>query len=223
MPLETGDYITDLVPTNPLGTDPKSEGDDHLRLVKKTVQQSFPFIDAQVDASSRELNDMLAAFLFPPAVAEKVVQHLAFSDGDLAGGVGQVIPSDNTIPQISEGLEYLPFSQSITPLKIGNRIRVRVKLNIGSNGDNIIALALFVDGANNAVQVDSAPGSSSGFMRTIIMTYDFPALALDPIEIMTRFGPSSATQCWVNAGGGGVQWYMNMVSEMTITEVEPLP
>lgn len=43
MGLETGTYITDLVATNPVGaTDAKSEGDNHLRLIKATLQASFP-------------------------------------------------------------------------------------------------------------------------------------------------------------------------------------
>lgn len=41
MALETGDYINDLVVTNPPGTDPKSQGDDHLRLIKDTLQNSL--------------------------------------------------------------------------------------------------------------------------------------------------------------------------------------
>lgn len=41
MSLETGTYIGDLVATNPAGTDPKSQGDDHLRLIKKTLQNQF--------------------------------------------------------------------------------------------------------------------------------------------------------------------------------------
>ena len=56
MPLETGEFINDLVPTNPLGTDPKAQGDDHLRLTKKVVQQSFPNIDAEVLATPVEFN-----------------------------------------------------------------------------------------------------------------------------------------------------------------------
>jgi hypothetical protein len=59
MGLETGDYITDLVPSNPLGTDPKSEGDDHIRLTKKTVQQSWPNINAPVTLTPEQLNDVL--------------------------------------------------------------------------------------------------------------------------------------------------------------------
>ena len=41
MPLESGTLIPDLNQNNPLGADPKSEGDDHLRLVKRCVQGSF--------------------------------------------------------------------------------------------------------------------------------------------------------------------------------------
>lgn len=56
MGLETGEYITDLVVTNPLGSDPKAQGDDHIRLVKKTTQQSFPAIGGQVNMSHTQLN-----------------------------------------------------------------------------------------------------------------------------------------------------------------------
>lgn len=41
MSLETGIWINDLNPANPPGTDPKSQGDDHLRLEKTTVKNSF--------------------------------------------------------------------------------------------------------------------------------------------------------------------------------------
>jgi len=50
MALEQGTYIEDLIPTNPLGTDPKSQGDDHLRLIKYVLKQSFPTINAPLTA-----------------------------------------------------------------------------------------------------------------------------------------------------------------------------
>ncbi len=56
MGLETADYINELVATNPGGTDPKSQGDDHLRTVKRALIQSFPNIDAPVFATPTELN-----------------------------------------------------------------------------------------------------------------------------------------------------------------------
>lgn len=51
MSLETGTYISDLVAANPTGTDPKSQGDDHLRLLKSTIKNSFPTINAPLSAT----------------------------------------------------------------------------------------------------------------------------------------------------------------------------
>ena len=42
MGLEAGSFIPDLDANNPLGSDVKSEGDDHIRLVKRCTQGSFP-------------------------------------------------------------------------------------------------------------------------------------------------------------------------------------
>ena len=42
MTLETATYINDLQPVNPPGTDPTSQGDDHLRLIKQVLQNQFP-------------------------------------------------------------------------------------------------------------------------------------------------------------------------------------
>lgn len=41
MSLESGSFIKDLVSTNPEGTDPKSQGDDHLRLIKAVLKSQF--------------------------------------------------------------------------------------------------------------------------------------------------------------------------------------
>jgi len=42
MALETGNYISSLVKTNPVSSDNVSEGDDHLQLIKKILKQNFP-------------------------------------------------------------------------------------------------------------------------------------------------------------------------------------
>lgn len=41
MPLETANYVAGLVKTNPMPNDPKSFGDDHLRLIKTVLLNSF--------------------------------------------------------------------------------------------------------------------------------------------------------------------------------------
>jgi len=48
MSLETATYLDDLVATNPEGSDLKSEGDDHIRLLKDVLQNTFPGVTAAV-------------------------------------------------------------------------------------------------------------------------------------------------------------------------------
>lgn len=56
MALETGTYISDLVSTNPVGTDFLDKADDHIRLIKSTVKATFPNISGAVSATHTELN-----------------------------------------------------------------------------------------------------------------------------------------------------------------------
>ena len=56
MALESTTYIDGLVATNPTGTDPRSQGDDHIRLVKSAVAATFPNIAGAMTATHTELN-----------------------------------------------------------------------------------------------------------------------------------------------------------------------
>jgi hypothetical protein len=42
MPLESASWIDDLVETNPVSNDPVSQGDDHLRMLKRVLRDTFP-------------------------------------------------------------------------------------------------------------------------------------------------------------------------------------
>ncbi len=56
MALETGSYISALVATNPTASDPKSQGDDHLRFVKAKILETFPSVTGAVTPTHTELN-----------------------------------------------------------------------------------------------------------------------------------------------------------------------
>lgn len=56
MALETGTYISDLVATNPTASDPKNQGDDHIRFIKSTVKATFPNVTGAVIPTHTELN-----------------------------------------------------------------------------------------------------------------------------------------------------------------------
>lgn len=59
MTVESATYISQLAPANPGSADPKSEGDDHLRLIKTVLQAQFPNVGAAaVTATAAELNQL---------------------------------------------------------------------------------------------------------------------------------------------------------------------
>lgn len=59
MALETVTHISDLVVTNPTSTDPKSEGDNHLRNIKTALKTDFPNISGVVTKTHTQLNNAL--------------------------------------------------------------------------------------------------------------------------------------------------------------------
>ncbi len=56
MTVESATYINTLDATYPAGTDAKSEGDDHLRLIKSAVKATFPNVSGAVTPTHTELN-----------------------------------------------------------------------------------------------------------------------------------------------------------------------
>ena len=56
MGLEAGTYIDDLNPDWPLSTDKRRQGDDHLRLIKQCIKNTFPNIDGECEATTAQMN-----------------------------------------------------------------------------------------------------------------------------------------------------------------------
>lgn len=54
MALETGTYVADLNTANPTSTDPKSQGDDHLRLLKSVLKNTFAGFGGMVVVTGAE-------------------------------------------------------------------------------------------------------------------------------------------------------------------------
>lgn len=56
MALETAQYISQLVTSNPLSTDTVAQADDHIRLIKSVLKSSFPNVSGTVTATQDQLN-----------------------------------------------------------------------------------------------------------------------------------------------------------------------
>lgn len=61
MTVETASYISQLVATNPTASDPKSQGDNHIRMVKTVLQTQFPNLGAvAVTPTATQINNFIA-------------------------------------------------------------------------------------------------------------------------------------------------------------------
>ncbi len=72
MGLETGTYVNDLNTANPTSTDPKSQGDDHLRLIKSVLKNTFAgfpglIVATGVEAQGATVNDYVVTVSPAPA------------------------------------------------------------------------------------------------------------------------------------------------------------
>lgn len=61
MSLETATYINQLNSSYPLGSDPISAGDDHIRLIKSAIKATFPNVTGPVTLTQDQLNTPVPA------------------------------------------------------------------------------------------------------------------------------------------------------------------
>lgn len=95
MSLESGNTIAGLVATNPEGTDPKSQGDDHLRLIKATLKNQFAgFTDGiPITKTETQINAMLLAGSFGLGGICVPINEAAINNADLGSGFYYVTPA----------------------------------------------------------------------------------------------------------------------------------
>ena len=63
MALESASYITSLNASNPTSTDTVSQADDHLRLIKSVLKNTFPNLDQPVTATPAQINNPIPSGL----------------------------------------------------------------------------------------------------------------------------------------------------------------
>lgn len=56
MPLESASYASQLVPSNPASTDLVGQADDHIRLIKNVIKNTFPNVTGPITQTQDRLN-----------------------------------------------------------------------------------------------------------------------------------------------------------------------
>lgn len=151
MGLETATYIHELDSSNPIGSaDPKSQGDDHIRLIKSALQSTFPNVEGTVTATHTELSNVGAG---------------KFSDGTVGSpGIAFAADPDNGAYRIGTnryafsvgGVKQFEFGSSAT--------NPNIIYGGSSTSDNALAIRnladtldlLFVRGDGALLAIDGA-------------------------------------------------------------------
>lgn len=144
---------------------------------------------------------------------------IATASSAIVDNTATAIPYDATIPQITEGKEYLTVT--ITPKKLGNLLRIRFNCFVGNSGANRTSIALFEDAGANALQAVSTTTLSATDVSSLYIDYAMSILSLAATTFRIRFGPSAGTG-YINQSGSIALFGAAANSIFIVEEIEIL-
>ena len=149
------------------------------------------------------------------ALSGSVIQVVNTQTGTPSTGT-TAIPNDDTIPQNTEGDQYM--SLAITPTNASNKLRIEVFVQGACSAENRLNAALFQDSTAGALAAGSG-GSSADNGGCVAFSYYMVAGTTSATTFKVRAGGSSGTFTFNGIGAtgrfGGV-----MASSITITEIK---
>lgn len=150
--------------------------------------------------------------------AGSVVQVVNTQTGAVATGT-TVLPSDDSIPQNTEGDQYM--SLAITPKSATNKLKIDIVIVMASSaaGTSVMTAALFQDSTVSALAALSQVGSSNG-QTHIGFTHWMTAGTTSATTFKVRGGGSAAGTTTFNGHSGGRHMGGVMASSITITEIK---
>lgn len=149
------------------------------------------------------LKDADIGTAIPAVLPGTVVQSVFMADATHQTVTAQ-IPSDDTVPQITEGTQLI--SASITPTSASNKIRCTFKAGLVNSvkGTNIVA-ALFKDAGPNAIAARTNSSPDANYHMPVSCEAEFVAGTTSPILVSVRIGPSATATVAINGSTTGRQ------------------
>lgn len=181
MPVETATYISQLNATYPAGSEDRSTADDHLRLVKSVLQNSFPNVSGAVSATHTELS-MLQGSIGGTTLMAHCVLGLS-ADFGLTAGVSAYIPWTSEISD-SQGVHAPNSEYIVVPANaLFAIVKAQLKFNLVATGNDIIFADVFVNGNFPSVRV-----------------HDYSQIPQNRAEVLALFSPRFPVTAGQNIG-----------------------
>lgn len=198
MALETATYISGLVAANPLSTDPKSQGDDHLRMIKSTLLATFPNITGAVTATHTELS-------YVSGVTSGIQAQLTSIAAQAAGTKAlNQISAASASSTIANAANQINWNWTLTGASgKGFAVSESAASTLGAGAQDLVSFGTLSGSTANAFRV-TAHGANSA----ILVQYD-GAVAISSVKSpSSSIGPNlslNAANGSTSSNGGSVQ------------------
>lgn len=169
-------------------------------------------LEATLDLSSHTLT-------LPPNGSRvgDVVQVVSTQTGAVATGT-TVLPHDDTIPQNTEGDEYMTLA--ITPKSATNKLLIEVIFQGTMTANGPVSVALFQDSTANALAAAASHPGSASIAQTIPLVHYMTAGTTSATTFKVRAGASGAATTTFNGTSGARKFGGVAASSITITEIK---
>jgi hypothetical protein len=149
----------------------------------------------------------------------RVIQVVNTQTGAVATG-STVIPLDDTIPQITEGNEYMTLA--ITPTSATNKLKIEVVGHWAHTVSNtFVTAALFQDSTASALAAATQASTLASGNAELTFTYWMTSGTTSVTTFRVRAGGGDAGTTTFNGRIGGRVFGGIMASSITITEIKP--
>jgi len=151
-----------------------------------------------------------------PASGGKLVQVVNTQTGAVATGT-TVIPYDDTIPQNTEGDEYMTLA--ITPTSASNTLEFDIVVQASFSGGGRQIAALFQDSTADSIAVGAMRVDSSAEIVTISFKHEMTAGTTSATTFKVRSGNGNSGTTTFNGASGARRFGGVCASSITIREI----
>lgn len=186
------------------------------------TQVQFEAVSSNFDGGSVNIQyDNQELDLGSGVLSGSVVQTVYAQDGEMSSGT-TTLPGDDSIPQITEGIEAL--SVSIIPKSATNLLRIDTTIYMGSTTASNTAMqaAIFQDSTADALAAGrAAKCDTTDDMSQVVITHWMTAGTVDLTTFSVRGGKGSSGTTYINGHAGTRSLGGVLNSHITVTEYAP--
>lgn len=187
--------------------------------------QTDPYLHECKGASTATVGQLLTAvgdgtatFQTPASAASGSVVKTQISVSTSTSTGTTTIPFDNTIPQKTEGTQFI--NTSYTPTTSGNKLRIKVIITGSYSVAAVVTVALFQDSNSDASAAVATQTTTTDQITQQVLTFDYTTVSASAVAWAVRVGGSTAGTFTLNGNNGTAIFGGVCVSSLLIEEIK---